>query len=83
MTSPRYDSVRGIVADVMQVPVDLVQPDSNNENLHGWDSLSHLNILTAIENEFEVVFGKNEVMDCLSVSSIVSLLDTKMAGSEN
>lgn len=83
MTSPRYESVRGIVADIMRVSIDLVCPDSNNENLQGWDSLSHLNLVTAIENEFEVAFDKNEVMGCLSVSSIVSLLDAKATGSSN
>ena len=82
MTSPRYESVRSIVADIMQVPIDLVGLDSTNENLQGWDSLSHLNLMLALENEFEVAFDKNEVMDCLSLISIVSLLDSKIAGLE-
>ena len=82
MTSPRYDSVRSIIADIMQVPIDLVGLDSTNENLQGWDSLSHLNLMLALENEFEVAFDKNEVMDCLSLISIVSLLDSKIAGLE-
>lgn len=82
MTSPRYESVRGIIADIMQVPIDLVGLDSTNENLQGWDSLSHLNLMMALENEFEVAFDKNEVMDCLSLISIVSLLDAKIDGPE-
>lgn len=58
MASPRYESVRGIIA--------------------GWDSLSHLNLVTAVEKEIDVVFEKSEVMDCLSVNAIVSLLEAKM-----
>ncbi len=82
MTSPRFESVRAIIADIMQVPLDLVGLDSSNENLQGWDSLSHLNLMMALENEFEVAFDKNEVMDCLSLNSIVLLLDSKITGPE-
>lgn len=44
----------------------------------GWDSLCHLNLVTTVEKEFDVVFENSEVMDCLSVDAVVTFLDAKL-----
>ena len=77
MIDQRFEQVRGIIADTMRIPADLVLRDSSSENLEGWDSLSHLNLISAIEKEFDVAFDRVEVMNCLSVESLLRAVAKK------
>lgn len=49
------------------------------ENTDGWDSLKHVELLFAIEDEFEVEFDEYEQSELDSVSKIVSLVRAKHA----
>lgn len=46
----------------------------------GWDSLSHVRVLTAVENEFGVRFRSLEVLRLKSVGDLQALVDRKLAG---
>lgn len=45
----------------------------------GWDSLSHVRILCAVEQEFGVRFGTVEVMRLANVGDLQALVDRKKA----
>jgi acyl carrier protein len=44
----------------------------------GWDSLSHIRIITAVEAEFGVRFKTLEVLRLTNVGDLQTLLDTKI-----
>ncbi len=79
MNASRFTELRSVIADTMRVAINDVALDSTNENLAGWDSLSHLNLIGAIEKEFDVRFEKHEVMDCLSVADLLAAIEAKTA----
>ncbi len=79
MNASHFTELRSIVADTMRVAIDDVALDSTNENLAGWASLSHLTLIGAVEKEFDVRFEKHEVMNCLSVASLLAAIETKTA----
>jgi acyl carrier protein len=72
------DRVRRIVADVFEVPLDQVRPDSSPDNVPTWDSLRHLNMVLALEQEFGVDFRPEEIEQLLSVELIAALLEEKL-----
>lgn len=45
----------------------------------GWDSLSHVRILSAVEKEFGVTFRSLEVLRLGSVGDLQDLVDRKLA----
>jgi acyl carrier protein len=47
------------------------------EDVQGWDSLGHLRLVTALQEQFGVEFEVDEVMDMDSVQKIVSICETK------
>lgn len=70
--------VQRIMADVLSVPIERVGPDSSSETLEAWDSLQHLNIMLALEQEFGLELLPEEVERLASVQDIASLVSDKL-----
>jgi acyl carrier protein len=78
MTAPLLDRVRGIAADILQVPLAEVGPDSSPESIASWDSVHHLNLVLALEQEFNLQFEPEEIDQIGNVGQIVSLVSRKV-----
>jgi acyl carrier protein len=64
--------------------LDLADFDLKDETLAtevpGWDSLSHVKILTAIEDAFGIRFRSLEVLRLRNVGELQALIDRKVGG---
>jgi acyl carrier protein len=78
MTAPLLDRVRGIAADILQVPVAEVGDDSSPESIATWDSVHHLNLVLALEQEFNLQFEPEEIDQIGNVGQIVTLVSKKV-----
>jgi len=45
----------------------------------GWDSLNHANIIVAIEKDYGVRFKSIEVLKCKNVGDLQNLVDSKVS----
>ena len=79
MTSPVFERVRGIAADVLQVPETAITPESRPESIEGWDSVQHLNLVLALEEAFAVQFDPEEIDGMSSIDRIVSVIEGRGA----
>lgn len=79
---PIDDSLRRIFADIFQVPVDSIQPDSSPETISSWDSLQHLNLVLALEQEFGIQFSPDEIETLISPERVAALIITKLSAVE-
>ena len=52
--------------------------DMNREDIDGWDSLSHIRLLTAIEADFDLQFDLEEIENLSNVATIVDVLHNKL-----
>jgi len=59
-----------------------VRPDTSPDNIANWDSLQHLNLVLALEQEFNVQFTPEEIEQILSVELAAALLDEKRVACE-
>jgi acyl carrier protein len=66
------------VADVFEVTIESVRPESSPDTIESWDSLRHLNLVLTLEQEFGVQFTPEEIEQLLSVELIEALLDEKL-----
>ena len=57
-------------------------PESSPETVPNWDSLQHLNLVLALEQEFQVQFTPEEIEQLLSVALVAALLDEKRVACE-
>ncbi len=69
------EKVFEIVASVMGVPVETISLESSPDTIEAWDSLNHMNLLLALEQEFGVQFSDEQMVELLSVEIILATLD--------
>lgn len=82
MNSTVFHHVQRIAADVFAVPVNHITLNSSPATIESWDSLQHLNLVLALEEELGVQFAPEEIEQLLSVESITTLLDQKLHASD-
>ena len=82
MNTSYLDRVRGIFSDIFQVPLADVTAQSSPDTIPNWDSLQHLNLVLALEQEFQIQFTPEEIEQLLSVELVAALLDEKRVVSE-
>jgi acyl carrier protein len=71
-----------VFSDVFQVPLDQVTMQSSPETIPTWDSLQHLNLVLALEQEFRIQFTPEEVEQLLSVEVAAVALEEKRVACE-
>ena len=70
-----------LFADIFEVPVATIRPDSSPDTIETWDSIRHLNLVLALEQQFNVQFEPEEIVQLLSVELTADLLNEKLNGS--
>lgn len=71
--------VQDLFAQVFGISQDLVLPQSSPDTIETWDSLQHLNLVLALEQEFHIQFTPEEIEQLLSVELISMLVDEKLS----
>jgi acyl carrier protein len=79
MSSSTTTKVIGIVSSVLGVPVDKLNESSSPESVSAWESMKHINLVLALEEEFDVQFDDEQISQLKDVGSISSLVE-KLAG---
>jgi acyl carrier protein len=78
MTAPLLDRVRSIAADVLEVPATKIAPESSPETIDTWDSVHHLNLVLALEQEFDLQFDPEEIDQMNDIQHILEILGNKV-----
>jgi acyl carrier protein len=77
MSSSVLDRVRQIASDVLQVSLDRVTAQSSPQDFENWDSVQHLNLVLALEQEFGLQFEPEEMDQMKTLGHITELLKSK------
>ena len=64
-----------IISKILDIPIDNINDDSSPDTIEAWDSLTHLNLIMAIEFEFKIKLSPEDSMDMLSVRLIKIILE--------
>ena len=55
------DKIKQLFADVLQVSPDEISEATSPDTLEKWDSLNHLNLVAAFEEEFSIDIEPEEI----------------------
>jgi acyl carrier protein len=73
-----FDGVQDIFRDIFD-DVDLIIHDStNSDEIEDWDSLNHINLVSAIEKEFNIRFALGELQTLKDVGAMIDLMEEKL-----
>lgn len=71
------DQLRQIVADVLDLPLAEVTDELGPAVTHLWDSLGHLRIVTAIEDELGIQFTMEEIQSIDGFAKLRGMVSAK------
>ena len=68
-----------ILSKVFLLDKDKITDDLRRKDFEPWDSMNHLIIVSEIENEFEIFFEDEEVVELWTVGDIKKVLGSKFS----
>jgi acyl carrier protein len=73
------EEVQSIFRDILDQPDLILTRDSNANNVEDWDSLAHVNLVTAIERHYKIKFALGELQELKNVGDMIDLIQAKLA----
>jgi acyl carrier protein len=78
MNTALQQRIQRICADIFTVPVEHLTLATSPETVEAWDSVNHLNLVLAMEQEFAVQFTPEEIEQLISIERIAQCVDEKL-----
>ena len=64
------ERIKDVMAQIFNVDVAAITQESSPESIERWDSLKHMQLILAIEDEFEITFSDDDIPNLLSTRAI-------------
>lgn len=68
------EKLKQIVSDILSIPVSQIDGELSPETNGHWDSINHLNIITAVEAEFGISFSMADIQGIHNYASLETLV---------
>ena len=73
-----YDRLNNVFRDIFDDNSIVVTPETTSNDIEDWDSLEHINLIVAVEQEFGMKFNMNEVTTMKNVGEMVEIIKSRM-----
>jgi acyl carrier protein len=74
-----FERVNAVFRRVFNNPDINVNRETTAKDIQGWDSITHLDIITGMEEEFQIEITGFEVMNLNNVGDLLDLLAEKLS----
>ena len=71
------DKLKKLLAVMLGVDEGQIDENASVETINGWDSLKQMNIIVAIEEEFDIQFNEEESILSNSYQTLLELIKKK------
>ena len=68
------ERIKNVISAVFEIPVEQIQDDSSPDTIDSWDSLKHMNMVVALEEEFNVQFTDENIIELINIKLITAVL---------
>jgi acyl carrier protein len=66
--------LKEVLSRIFNVSLDTITEEASPDTIENWDSLRHMNLVLALEEEFDVEFTDDQVVEILSYKLIKIVL---------
>ena len=73
--SSNEDRLRRVMSDVLKIEASTINEETSVDTVEEWDSLRHLNLVLALEQEFDVSFTEEQTVEILNFPLIKIVLE--------
>mgnify|MGYP003571080183 FL=1 len=67
--------LKGVIADILKIDATIIGEDTSVDTVEQWDSLRHLNLVLALEAEFDISFTEEQTVEILNYPLIRIVLE--------
>ena len=78
MVNKVEDRIKSVMSAVFEISADQIKEDSSPDTIESWDSLKHMNLVVALEEEFEIEFTDDEIIELMNYSLIKNIISGKI-----
>jgi acyl carrier protein len=72
-----YEKLQGVFCEVFDIDSIQIKPELTAADVDEWDSLSHIRLMVAIEEEFGISFTSTEISSFKNVGELVTAIEKK------
>jgi acyl carrier protein len=72
------DRIKEIMGYVFEINPNQITNDSSPSTIQSWDSLRHINLIVALEEEFNIKFTDEDILQMLNFELIVIIVNEKI-----
>ncbi len=72
------EKVLETMAKTFHIDISLLSEKTSKKDLSQWDSMSHLNLIIDIENEFKITFENDEIISIVDFNSLINVIKNKI-----
>ncbi len=69
-----YERLNNVFRDIFDDESIVVNENTTANDIEDWDSLEHINLIVAVEQEFGMKFNMNEVTSMKNVGEMASII---------
>jgi acyl carrier protein len=69
--------IKQVMSNVFNLDINSINSMSSPDNIENWDSLKHMNLVIALEEEFKVEFDDEEIADSMNYALILNIIKGK------
>ena len=72
------DRIKNVMSAVFEISIEEINDESSPDTIELWDSLKHLNLVLALEEEFNVQFTDDDITELINMKLIIAVLLEKL-----
>lgn len=72
------ETLTGIFREVFDDPSLEIGPAMTAHDVEGWDSLSHVNLIVAVENRFKIRLSQRELLTLKNVGDLIRCIEVRL-----
>ena len=73
-TTNKYEKLNAVFADVFDDDALTVNDETTAADVDGWDSLMHITLIDAVEEEFDISFDMKTIVKLKNVGEMVDVI---------
>jgi acyl carrier protein len=64
------ERIKMVMSSIFDIDVKDISDDSSPDSIGSWDSLHHMNLIVALEEEFGITFNEDDISNMLNYKLI-------------
>lgn len=70
-----YERARTVLAQALNIETAAIEADASIMTLEAWDSLAHMRLIAAVEDDLAVQLGPDAIVSIASLADVVKIFE--------